>query len=282
MSDLLNSLQEIGQILFFGSFFCVFPLVTIGLLIYQFVTSLNQRKAAQKLAETMGLAPLNESSHFTNVWYGQVKKGRKFAIKPIVRLQRSHSGHDGRRNTLKVTLRVAVPVNMPRPEAINLYHTIKKGIPPTFDEAFSGEGAEKLTPAGRTTLLAFIHKIYPIGLSKDLNFRLRSRTRHLHLAQRGAASTALIAQGVLADAPAVLIHDHLNPNISPADLQQLVADLTAVATALETGRVPPQLANQTPPTESPYEKFILPATLLLSLVIIPSCFCLCSVFLFTP
>lgn len=279
MTDVLANLREIGAVLFGISFLCVLPTVFVLAMVYQFYIQMNSRRAAERLAKAMGLQQLNEASHFTQVWYGGVSQGQQFAIRPIVRLQRTSATTEGRRYNLSVKLRVAVPVNTSRPEGINLYHVAKKDIPQTFDEAFAGDRVEQVNPAGRTAMLAFIHKIYPKGFTKDLDLRLRSRTRHLQLSDRATAPKELVAEGVLDNATAVLVHDHERPGLSSDDLQQLVGELSAVATALETGRTPAMFANTPIPEPATYEKFILPAMMFMSLVLIPSCICICGVLL---
>lgn len=88
----------------------------------------------------------------------------------------------------------------------------------------------------------FIEKGYPTGIS-GTTLRISRGTRSLAVYDRTAVPAALgIADFVLPDATAVLLHDHSDTDLTRNAAAALLDDLAAAAAALETaGRTPSAL-----------------------------------------
>ena len=248
MENLLSMLIEAFQTLLLVAFFCGFPLLTIGSIIYSAAVNLTRNRLShQKLAQAFQLPQLNPADHILKTWYGGFHRDRAMAITTFGSTYRYYSG-DRSRVGVRFTLRIVMEVRVTESPGLLVARKSHKGIPQNFEEAFDQQNAQFLSPAAREAMLAFVYKGYPTGIKKDLSMRFTRGTRILTFCPRTGAEK--FPAEVLPNASMILIHDHLEAGLSPEKFHALLDEMSAVAQALEMGVVPPLLAGQAiPPTE---------------------------------
>jgi hypothetical protein len=200
---------------------------------WQLWYTFRSRVAGRRLAEALGLTPLNESPKQMAIWYGGEFQGRPFAIKPIGTTYRYY-GMDRSRTGVNFLLRIVMTVQTPRPLGVVVYRgaTRAKANPQNFDDAFDQQNADRLSAQAQAALFEFVQKGYRTGLT-GVTFRMNKGARNLRLRDRVTAPDGLLAPEALPDAPVILVHDHPDTTISGEELQALLADMAAVTRAVE-------------------------------------------------
>ncbi|RME70581.1 MAG: hypothetical protein D6784_16495, partial [Chloroflexi bacterium] len=137
------------------------------------------RRAGERLAQTLGLQPLNEAEHKMAVWYGGEHQGRRFAMKPFGTAYRYYA-MERSRTGVRFQLRIAMEVRMVEPGGILVRPKAGRGVknPQTFDDTFEQQNAAGLSAEARTALLEFVQKGHRTGLS-GVSLRFSKGTRNL-------------------------------------------------------------------------------------------------------
>lgn len=272
MTELIPALRDLAQTLFLVSFFCCFPTLVIGLIIYTSVINLTQNRLAhQKLAEKLGYARLNEG-HILKTWYGGTYEGRPVAINVRGRTYRYYSG-DRSRTGVHFYLRIAIPVQTPATTGLVTPRRGKKGIPQSFAEAFDVPPGMFLASASRQAMLSFAYKGHPTGFKKDLSIRFVPGLRNLTYGSRAEISD--LPPEVLPNATNLLLFEHPDAVQSPEQFRALLDDMLAVAQSIETETLSPQLPVPVPPAPGParHLPWVITGFVVLGL---PVLICVCS------
>jgi hypothetical protein len=272
----MSNATELLNVLIIGIVVCGVPLFIIGIIIYSTVINLNQQKAHQRIAQQVGFQALNQESNVQRTWYGGVHNGRRVAIKVIAVPYRTGSSDGGSRVGVQMELRIIMEVDPENPDGLYVQNKSLKKIPATFEEAFIEKGFP-LTRAVRDAMLAFIYMGYPTGISKNLSLRFTRGLRDLLLMERKAAGKHVLPETVLPDAKAILVHNHLIAEPTPAEFNTLLTQLDAIAGAVEHGTFPALFAGKTTPPPEGNGRVISWIFFGLLFVILPTCLCMCVV-----
>lgn len=273
MNEVLPGLLDLFNTLFFIGFFCCFPLLIIGGILYStYINLAHNRLAHQKLAQALGYVQLNPANHILKTWFGGLYQNRAVAITTYGSTYRYYSG-DRSRVGVQFILRIAMEVQTDEIPGLLIRRTQQKGIPQTFEDAFEQHHAGFLSHAARNAMLAFVYKGYPTGLNKALAIRFVSGIRNL--TYRPRAEGDVLPPEVLPHARMILVHEYPDAGLSPEKFRALLDDMCAVAQAIETGIAPPSSAQITPPVEGmgKYLPWGLAGLLIFGL---PALICVCS------
>lgn len=267
-------IRDILEIILIGSFFCALPLFVIGGLIYSTIIKFRQRTAHQELAKAIGFSPVNRTADVKQTWYGGFYKGRMFALSTFTSAYTYY--YDGRsRRGFNVKLRIMAEVHVKDPLGIKVYRNKNEKIAQNFDDAFIVEGGTLSSPA-RDAMLAFAYRGHKKGLLKDLRYRFTHGMRNLSLSDRDAVPSNWMIKEALADANAILTHDHPFVDLTPDEFKTILDEMDAVAQAVETDRLPPLLAGSATPPPEDKGKYAYWAYLAFLILGIPGCICICG------
>lgn len=229
-----RSLAEGLQILFLA-LLCGIPLLlAVAGLLWQIVYALRGPQSARRLAELLGLQPLNQAGRQINVWYGGDYHGRPITIRTLGRTYRYYA-IDRSRTGVRFTLRIVMGVGGKTPLGVFAGHASGRAASrdsQRFEDVFETDNADRLSPAARAAMLDFVQKGYPTGIT-GVTLRLSKGTRNLRLYDRAAVPDGLIEPGFLPDAAMILVHDHPDVTIAADSLRALLDDMTVVAGAIE-------------------------------------------------
>lgn len=186
------------------------------------------KNAGKKLAESMGLTPLNQTDQVKEQWYGGSHNERRFAIRPVPHVKWKYV--NGRRHN-DVTYYMGIVLEAKPATPLGFVAICDREQTPStvgFVDAFNVSGTEAPSDAAKAAMLQFVQKTVDKG---DQGFALYvadsalfSEQMHIHL----------MPSQTLPDVAAVLITHHENVNLTPEQLQSTLADLERIAEALET------------------------------------------------
>ena len=223
-----------------GVFFALFCVFGVGggvlMLIWQVWHHTRARGAARRLAEAMGLQPLNEVKHPLNVHYGGEHAGRAFALRVTPHISRAYSGVQ-ERSTIQVRyeMQFLMSLKLATPQGVMVENVARVlGQGETFGELLQGQNVERLNSTAQAALVEFVRKGYATGISPT-TLRLSKGLRRVLLCDRSVVDeqSHSVAPQVLADTAVVLVHQHVDPLISQRDVLAQLDDMAQLAAALE-------------------------------------------------
>ena len=240
-SIVLFSLETIGsdtlQETFASLALAALCIVPIGLALigggWKIAHIFRSKGAGGRLAQAMGLIPLNQTTKQMEIWYGGQHNQRDFAIRPYGLTYRYYAAERSRTG-VKFYLQIIVEVKVPQPLDVMVKRGVQKASknPQNFEEAFETTNAGKLTGQARAAMFDFVQKGYKTGLTGS-TLRFSKGRRNLQLYDRASAKVGALAPEVLPDAHVVLIHDHPETTISADTVRSLLDDMVVVAKAIE-------------------------------------------------
>ncbi|MCW5964311.1 MAG: hypothetical protein KIT83_09745 [Bryobacterales bacterium] len=183
----------------------------------------------RRLAARVGFAPVEAFASGPQDWFGGVVHGRRVAVGPApLRVARPSLF---RQTKLHLCIAVGVATRKPLGALAYRSHFDPSSLH-RFEEAFRVERGDRLNPAAREAMLAFVRK----GYAKP-NERRRAiqgpDARNLRLCDRQRVPAEALPVHVLPDARTVLIHNHPRLHLSADEFGQLLNELSVVADALE-------------------------------------------------
>ena len=217
--------------------FCVFGVGGgVLMIVWQVWYHIRARGAARRLAQAMGLQPLNEANHPLNVHYGGEHAGRAFALRVTPRISRAYSGVQ-ERTTVQVDyeMQFMMSLKLATPQRVLVENVARmQGNGEAFGELLQGQNAERLNSTAQAALVEFVRKGYPTGL-RAATLRLDRGLRRVLLCDRSAVDeqSHRFAPQVLTNSAVVLIHPHREPLISQREALAVLDDMTQLAAALE-------------------------------------------------
>ena len=226
-------LREWAGLLMFMAM-CGAPLVLFGgVVVWQLWHISRTRTVGRRLAEAMGLEPLNQADKLAAIWHGGEHQDHRFAIAPVGSKYRYY-GVERSRTGVQLLLRIVMAVQVSEPMGIVVYRGLGSGSknPQNFDEAFDQENADRLTGEAQAAMFEFVQKGYRTGLS-GVTLRLDKGTRNLRLRDRATVPEKLMPPEVLSDTHVIMVHDHPDTTILPDGLQTLLDEMAAIARLVE-------------------------------------------------
>ena len=234
------------ETLFIG-LICLIPVALgFGALGWKIYHNTKSDKAAVRLGDALGLEKISQTNNPKNAWYGGVADDRYFAVKPVS-MKRYYYDGGRRRASLDYYLRIVLEVNVDKPLDVVVYRSPQEGGgAETFAEAFPTiKNISRLTASAQNALLAFAQKGYETGL-QGTTLRTDKGVRNLTLRDRASVPEVQLSSEVLADAQVILAHDHPKPNLDAAELNEMLAEMTAVARTIEPASKRPSTQREKP------------------------------------
>lgn len=260
-----------------GFSFCAVPLLVIGTALLTLHTNTTLRKTHQQLAQALGYRALNQAQNIPSTWYGGMYQGRRIAFTTFASTYRTYGGDGGSRVGVTVKVRIVMEVNPTETNGFYIQRSDSNKIPQTFEEAFQASGSISPSPAVRDAMLAFAYLGYPTGFKKDLSLRFTQGTRNLMLAERSQITDHKLREEILPDAKAYLIHEHPAANVSPNRFKILLAEMDAVAQAIDTDRVPALLTEKTAPPKEGSGRYVPWIIFGILFGVLPIFLCICTI-----
>ncbi|MEM8488165.1 MAG: hypothetical protein AAF564_21625 [Bacteroidota bacterium] len=210
--------------------FSVLLIVFFVMMWYVLKSRLASYQTGARLAETMGLTPVSEARRPSLAWFEGTYKNKPFALRIIGK--EAGRGLQNRRSYITV-LRLALAVDTKNPPGFKAKYHKKDGAISVYDVQQALKNEEGLSEGASTAFWDFVHKGYTPGFH-DGDLRFSPGTRALVFGERNALDNEfLFGKTVLADAPVVLVHDHIRPNRSAEEVQVLLDEMLDVAEVLE-------------------------------------------------
>lgn len=228
-----ESLRDTFGILFLAGLCSVAVVPALGGAFWRLQHTFRSRVAGRRLAQAMGLQPLNQSTKQPAIWYGGEHQGRRFAIKPVGSTYRYYA-QERSRIGVRFYLQIIMEVLVSEPMGATIYRGIKGASknPQNFKEAFTLESVGRLAGTAQAAMFDFVQKGYPTGMS-GLSFRFNKGTRNLSLRDRATVPPGMLAPEIWPDVSVILVHDHPDTGISPEQLRAFLDEMAAVARAIE-------------------------------------------------
>lgn len=259
-----------------GFSFCIVPLLVIGTALFTLNTNTTLRKTHQQLAQTLGYRALNQAKNIPSTWYGGMYQGRRVAFTTFASTYRTYGGDGGSRVGVTVKVRIVMEVDPAKTSGLTIQRSDSNKIFQSFEEAFHVGGTPS-GPATRDAMLAFVSLGYPTGIKKDLSVRFTQGTRNLMLAERSQVTDHTLREEIHPDAKAFLIHEHPAAGLSTDRFKTLLAELDAVAQAIDTDQVPALLAGKTIPPREGSGRYVPWIIFGILFGVLPIFLCLCVV-----
>lgn len=235
LDSLDNRTLAQGLQFLFLALLCAVPLLlAVAGLIWQVVYALRAPQSARRLAEPLGLQPLNQAGRQLDIWYGGNYHGRSIATRPLGNAYRYYA-LDRSRTGVRFALRIVMALQPAVPLGVVVHHGSGRAAsrdPMRFEDVFEADNDGRLSPAVQAAMLDFVQKGYPTGIT-GVTLRISKGTRNLRLCDRATAPAELIRPEILPAAAMILVHDHPDVTISADSLRALLDDLAVVAGAIE-------------------------------------------------
>lgn len=191
--------------------------------------SLLNTASSRRLAARVGFTPVAAFSAGPQDWFRGVVHGRHVAIGPA--LLRVARPNPFRKTTLHLCVAMDVATRLPLGSLAYRSHLDPSSLH-RFEEAFRVERGDRINPAAREAMLAFVRRGYS-------GHKARRRpgqwpdSRNLRLCDRDRVPADALPSHVLPNARTVLIHSHPKLHLSADEFGQLLTEMAVVADALQ-------------------------------------------------
>lgn len=202
-------------------------LATVAVFVWFLRRSSQDAKVGGLVATAMGWRELTSTRPVRPPWYGATIAERRAALRSATILLPSVSLEVNSRWVLRVVLapRLARPLGLD----VSYRHEVAHESPGIA--RFEGQGVEQLPADVRASLDA---AITAFGLPMSPRPRRHGdHPIHLRVVDRAQVPGNVVPSDVLADVPLLVIHEHLNLKLTPADVRQILDTLASVSGALE-------------------------------------------------
>ncbi len=187
-------------------------------------------QTGSKLAQALNLNAVSQARKASLAWFEGTYKNRPFALRIVGK--EAGRGIESRGSYVTV-LRLALAVHPKNPPGFKAKYHKKEQTISVYDVQQALESDEVLSQRASTAFWDFVHKGYTPGFH-DGDLRFKPGTRELVFGERQALDKEfLFGKTVLPDASAVLVHDHVRPNRTAAEVQVLLDEILDVASVLE-------------------------------------------------